>query len=56
MTAADLDAAADALDLPATRRDPDGRVTHRWRDGDFVLAISARLDADVVRGLADQVR
>lgn len=53
----DLDAALDALDLPATTRDPDGRVTYQWVDaGGYLLSISALLDADVVRGLADRVR
>jgi hypothetical protein len=55
---ADRDAVADALvDLPAYVREPDGRVTYRWRDADgYVLSISADLDPDVLRGLADRIR
>jgi hypothetical protein len=58
ITFADRDRAVlDGLDLPATTRDPDGRVTFSWRDADgYLLSISAPLDADVVRGLADTVR
>jgi hypothetical protein len=55
---ADRDAAAlESLDLPALVRDPDDRVTYTWIDaGGYLLSISAQLDAETVRGLADLVR
>lgn len=46
----------DALDLPATVRDPDGLVTYTWTDGGYLLRLSASLEADAVRGLAARVR
>lgn len=50
-------AAAAGLDLPATVREPDGRVTYTWLQPEgYLLSVSAELDADVVRGLADIVR
>lgn len=47
---------ADALDLPATVREPDGRVIHTWMDAGYLLRLSGRLEVDAVRDLASRAR